>query len=73
MPVCSLLKQAIGFAGSGHCHHSFSGNALLVRVFVGFLGGAKAPVFSLISRGLSTTIAGSSSGSGWSPLVCTPC
>ena len=59
----SLLLQEVGAATS-----SFSGAALLVRDPADSLGGVKAPVFSLISQGMSTNTASISSGTGWAPL-----
>ena len=44
---------------------SFSGTFLLVRASADSLGRAKAPVFSLISWGMSATTASSSSGAVW--------
>ena len=65
--LCSsrlLLLQEMGTDAS-----SFSGAALLVRAFADSLGGAKAPMFSLISWALSSATAGSSSGTGWASLA----
>ena len=56
--------QEVGAATS-----RFSGAALLVRARADPLGGAKAPVFSLIAQGLSTTTASNFSGAGWAPLA----
>ena len=63
----SLLLQEVGVAAS-----SFSGTALLVRALADSLRGAQAPLFFLISQGMSATTASSSSGTGWAPLAVDP-
>lgn len=48
------------------------GLSCLIKGPADSLRGAKVPEFSLISQGMSTTTTGSSSGTGWAPLVWVP-